>query len=1181
MKWQKLIYLTVFLMLLPLAHAKSDYIFEDHGAAGSTEFGAQQVPTGEYEVISKTGNESLYDVIFKKVNVIVVGNVTNNTVEHTKICAIADFNSYNYTVSTEKRGLINFILKNIFNVNTNKTENITYIVPSSLPVVVNGISKSNTSKVLNKEKGNFGASFESGDTQEFCYIADPSKDFTILLGQNTITTQQDTDLTTDLFLQNATDEPVFTHLNVLNKNMTLLMNFDKTNGTTKAYDLTKYDHDGDFVGDAFINPSGFTGGSLQLDGSGDYVNLGDNLDNVGVNFTMAAWIKTSGGPTEDMIIAKKDDSDAGYYMFITLSGEANARFDDSILAMDATSTTFINDDLWHHVVAVRGGEDLRLYVDGSEEDSQAGMGLGSIENSQDFLIGKSSHSFDYSFTGQIDNAFIWNRSLSAIEVEKLYNSTLPLFSERGQQTYKSFNVTTTNENRVNITTTDYNRINGTEIKVSVGEWNVTDGYIDTDLDLIASWHLDNESSLGEDNTKILDSSGNGNNGTVVGAVVNINGKYDGAFDFDGTNDYINTTKLPGLDLNESSYSIWLKWTHTDAWEAVLSSVDASDTSIELQVNRRGDSLANSAGDLVFLVQDEDDNKWLGGTVGESFNDGEWHQIVWNVVSGTANDIDLYVDGVSVSTSTNEATNPDNFVPLLENVLLGARNLDGSVSRYFNGTIDEVKVYNRSLTADEIKEDYIKGKLNYTFGGDQSLNNVDANDNLSVNKFRINNASSQFVARYTMTSNIDNSYTPWIADQPVNYTFFFLDDDFPPRIEFVDPTPADLSTVTTDYVTINVSINELNLQSITYDWDGTNFTYYNDSLVFMMNFDNRSELGEDNNVFKDLSSYGNDGAASGFDGDEIVGGRYGKGVSFDGVNDEIDAGGAGSLDLFSDYTISAWFNTSIDRPSNEYLVTRYDDGNVPGFALRMISTDLISFFHVSSVPLGPSTYNQLDSSVALNDGIWHQAVVTFEVGVGSKLYIDGILDDSSADTTAGIGSFTRNLHIGDQDEGVGSFRGFDGVLDDVMIWNISLNPEQIHQLYMTSLTKFNSTQWNLYVNQSNSSQSGLVDATYTYQAHAVDSFNLRNDTEIRTVIVDTSPAADSCTYTSGNWIITDKCQTTVNVNVCPNDINISGIGYLNITNNAIVNSSRLFEEDATGQAPYRTFREQGSKIISTC
>ncbi|HCX23120.1 MAG TPA: hypothetical protein DHN29_14465, partial [Cytophagales bacterium] len=993
MKWQKLIYLTVFLMLLPLAHAKSDYIFEDHGAAGSTEFGAQQVPTGEYEVISKTGNESLYDVIFKKVNVIVVGNVTNNTVEHTKICAIADFNSYNYTVSTEKRGLINFILKNIFNVNTNKTENITYIVPSSLPVVVNGISKSNTSKVLNKEKGNFGASFESGDTQEFCYIADPSKDFTILLGQNTITTQQDTDLTTDLFLQNTTDEPVFTHLNVLNKNMTLLMNFDKTNGTTKAYDLTKYDHDGDFVGDAFINPSGFTGGSLQLDGSGDYVNLGDNLDNVGVNFTMAAWIKTSGGPTEDMIIAKKDDSDAGYYMFITLSGEANARFDDSILAMDATSTTFINDDLWHHVVAVRGGEDLRLYVDGSEEDSQAGMGLGSIENSQDFLIGKSSHSFDYSFTGQIDNAFIWNRSLSAIEVEKLYNSTLPLFSERGQQTYKSFNVTTTNENRVNITTTDYNRINGTEIKVSVGEWNVTDGYIDTDLDLIASWHLDNESSLGEDNTKILDSSGNGNNGTVVGAVVNINGKYDGAFDFDGTNDYINTTKLPGLDLNESSYSIWLKWTHTDAWEAVLSSVDASDTSIELQVNRRGDSLANSAGDLVFLVQDEDDNKWLGGTVGESFNDGEWHQIVWNVVSGTANDIDLYVDGVSVSTSTNEATNPDNFVPLLENVLLGARNLDGSVSRYFNGTIDEVKVYNRSLTADEIKEDYIKGKLNYTFGGDQSLNNVDANDNLSVNKFRINNASSQFVARYTMTSNIDNSYTPWIADQPVNYTFFFLDDDFPPRIEFVDPTPADLSTVTTNFVTVNVSIGELNLQDVVFDWNQTNFTVFNGSTILFTNLDNRTNLGENATIVKDLSNGGNDGTINGGAVYNSTG-KFSKSINLDGDDDNVDFGDIAAMEGIPQLTMSIWIlSRDLSTDFQGIFLKRNQGGGSNSIEILHGGSGLGDaddiFFRVNS---GSDAYGYSSGNV-LKTNTWQHVVMVYDGTQASgddrtKGYLDG-------------------------------------------------------------------------------------------------------------------------------------------------------------------------------------------------
>lgn len=1146
---------------------KSDTIFEDHGIAASSELGVRFVPTGEYYVISKTGNESLYDVEFTHINVTVDENITQ---VHTQICAVADFEEYNYTVTTDKTGAVAFILR-LFNVNTNVTENITYKVPTHLPIQVDGASKTELTKVLEKEsKNSLSSTFEKGDTQRFCYTANPATDFFVKMGENSITIGQVAALATDLFLQNATDEPVFTHLNVLNKNMTLLMNFDKTNGTTKAYDLTKYGHDGDFVGDAFINPSGFAGGSLQLDGSGDYVNLGDNLDNVGVNFTMAAWIKTSGGSTEDMIIAKKDDTSTGYYMFIAMAGEANARFDDSILAIDATSTTFINDDLWHHVVAVRGGEELRLYVDGSEEDSQSGMGLGSIENSQDLLIGKSSHSFDYSFTGQIDNAFIWNRSLSAIEVEKLYNSTLPLFSERGQQTYKSFNVTTTNENRVNITTTDYNRINGTEIKVSVGEWDVSDGYDESNVDLIASWHLDNESSLGEHNTKIVDSSGNGNNGTVVGAVVNIQGKYDGAFDFDGTNDYINSNKLPGLDLNESSFSIWLKWTHSDAWEAVLSSVDVSDTSIGLQINRRGDSLANSAGDLVLLLQDEDDNKWLGGTVGESFNDGEWHQIVWNVVSGTANDIDLYVDGVSVGTSTQEASNPDNFVPLLENVLLGARNLDGSVSRYFNGTIDEVKVYNRSLTADEIKEDYIKGKLNYTFGGDQSLNNVDANDNLSVNKFRISNASSQFVARYTMTSNIDNSYTPWIADKSINYTFHFVSDDFPPRIAFQDPTPVDGATIAINYTIINISIEEANLAEVIYDWNGTNFTFYNDSLLLLMNFDNRSEIGDSNTNVADLSKYGHDGTHTANSVINLTNGKYDGALDLDGTGDFVNVGSAIDAHFGNTITFGAWINP---RELGVDAIIDQTSSELSGLGIHLRILDSGGKIRCYT---GDTGDNFLDSVATVSINTWTHVMCKND-GAGLTIYLNGIQNSVGIGASA-VTKNGNNLYIG-ASQNFASLE-FNGYIDDALIVNRSLSALEINQLYMSSLTKFNTSHWELSVNQSNSSNTGLVDGTYTYQAHVVDSFNLRNDTEIRTLIVNTSApeTGDSfgCTYSTGNWIINATCQTTANVNVCPNNINITTNGYLNITNNAIVEASKVTWEPK-GSLSHRVRWFNGGKL----
>ena len=66
---------------------KSDTIFEDHGIAASSELGVRFVPTGEYYVISKTGNESLYDVEFTHINVTVDENITQ---VHTQICAVAD-----------------------------------------------------------------------------------------------------------------------------------------------------------------------------------------------------------------------------------------------------------------------------------------------------------------------------------------------------------------------------------------------------------------------------------------------------------------------------------------------------------------------------------------------------------------------------------------------------------------------------------------------------------------------------------------------------------------------------------------------------------------------------------------------------------------------------------------------------------------------------------------------------------------------------------------------------------------------------------------------------------------------------------------------------------------------------------------------------------------------------------
>ena len=68
---------------------------------------------------------------------------------------------------------------------------------------------------------------------------------------------------------------------------------------------------------------------------------------------------------------------------------------------------------------------------------------------------------------------------------------------------------------------------------------------------------------------------------------------------------------------------------------------------------------------------------------------------------------------------------------------------------------------------------------------------------------------------------------------------------PPDINFTSPTPANGTSTSNTSVEIKVSITESDLDEVIYNWNGTNYTMYNDSLVLMYNFDNRSALGESN------------------------------------------------------------------------------------------------------------------------------------------------------------------------------------------------------------------------------------------------------------------------------------------------------------------------------------------------
>ncbi|MCS7109791.1 MAG: hypothetical protein NZ903_03270, partial [Candidatus Micrarchaeota archaeon] len=130
----------------------------------------------------------------------------------------------------------------------------------------------------------------------------------------------------------------------------------------------------------------------------------------------------------------------------------------------------------------------------------------------------------------------------------------------------------------------------------------------------------------------------------------------------------------------------------------------------------------------------------------------------------------------------------------------------------------------------------------------------------------------------------------------------------PVINFTAPTPANGSTITTDYVEINSTIDENSLHTFRFNWNGTNYSFYDPSLVLALNFNNNSAIGESGTKVVDISMYGNNGTCYNMGTTcNYTTGRFGMGISFDGINDYIEIPNSPSLKMSNAVTISVWVN----------------------------------------------------------------------------------------------------------------------------------------------------------------------------------------------------------------------------------------------------------------------------------
>ncbi len=409
----------------------------------------------------------------------------------------------------------------------------------------------------------------------------------------------------------------------------------------------------DLPSDAFVSGKG----AMDFDGTDDYVDMGDVLDfGQSDDFTISAWVKTTN--TNGYVVQKINSAASIYYYFGVFSSKLRVKLKDvNANNPEMNSTNIVNDGKWHHVVSVRdAGNNLYLYIDGmSDRAPVVDTTNSTLANDGAFEIGQRSNggAGKVPFDGLVDDVRIYNRALSVEEVRYLYNRTSPTKTE------------------------------------PIFAW-------DDDSSLVGHWSFDDGSG-----TVAQDKSGNENNGILTSGPKWAPGKLGPAMDFDGINDYVNVDYKSILDFKGANQSFTISaWIKTDSLSSDTGIVgrwwDVSNSQYVLKIE-------SDTNDIKFAVYDTGTGVQVAESVANSIVANKWIYVVGVADNGVAK---VYIDGVQSGSIATYGSIKD--IGTEEDLSLGTIWMGGG-GQYFNGQIDEIRIYNRALTADEIWQMYVNSK----------------------------------------------------------------------------------------------------------------------------------------------------------------------------------------------------------------------------------------------------------------------------------------------------------------------------------------------------------------------------------------------------------------------------------------------------------------------------------------
>jgi len=220
-----------------------------------------------------------------------------------------------------------------------------------------------------------------------------------------------------------------------------------------------------------------------------------------------------------------------------------------------------------------------------------------------------------------------------------------------------------------------------------------------DTGLVGYWHLDEGTA-----TTTYDASGNGNTGTLTNGPTwqtGTNCKAGSCLSFNGSTNSIQVPDASILNFGAGDFSViaWVKLNNSNSMRFVNKWLNSSVVGWIFDGNETTTG-TNQPGYLRFRMGDGTHN--FDYAANGNLNNGNWHNIAVTLSRSSTTGLKLYVDGQQIGTSQDPTAVTGS---VSASTPFGIGVIPSILGSYFNGNIDEVRLYNRALSATEVSDIY--------------------------------------------------------------------------------------------------------------------------------------------------------------------------------------------------------------------------------------------------------------------------------------------------------------------------------------------------------------------------------------------------------------------------------------------------------------------------------------------